>query len=80
MAIAKKKKKTAAAVHRKASAPRPKRQPKPRMRSAGHDDERVRARAFEIYTQRMGTGEPGDSVSDWLKAEQEIRRRKPKSK
>ncbi len=32
----------------------------------------VRKRAYEIYLERIGKGEPGDAKQDWLKAEQDI--------
>lgn len=35
--------------------------------------ERIRARAYEIYQQRVKRGTPGDAVSDWVQAEREIR-------
>lgn len=35
-------------------------------------EERIRGRAFEIYTARAANGAPGDAVSDWLQAEREI--------
>ncbi len=34
-------------------------------------EEQIRARAYEIYLAREG--EPGDELSDWLKAEAELR-------
>lgn len=48
-------------------------------RAAGEPDrvssrsiERVRARAYELYTQRMHHGGWGDALSDWLSAEREL--------
>ena len=48
-------------------------------RAAGESDrvssrgiERVRARAYELYTQRMHHGGWGDALSDWLSAEREL--------
>lgn len=35
--------------------------------------EAIRARAYEIYMSRRGSGVPGDPLSDWLQAECEIR-------
>ena len=34
--------------------------------------EQIAARAEEIYKQRCRTRQPGDAVSDWLKAEAEL--------
>lgn len=34
--------------------------------------ERVRQRALEIYERRRALGLPGDSVGDWLQAEEEL--------
>jgi len=34
-------------------------------------EERIRARAYEIYQARRGG--PGDAISDWLQAERELR-------
>lgn len=34
--------------------------------------ERVRARAFAIFSSRMQVGEHGDAASDWTRAEQEV--------
>jgi hypothetical protein len=33
----------------------------------------IRARAFEIFQARSTAGQPGDAVSDWLRAEEELR-------
>ena len=35
----------------------------------------VRARAYELYCARCEGGAPGDAVSDWLAAEDELRSR-----
>ena len=32
----------------------------------------IRVRAYELFQARMGNGQSGDSVSDWLQAEQEL--------
>ncbi len=34
--------------------------------------EAVRARAYEIYRERSGRGQPGDALSDWNQAEREL--------
>jgi hypothetical protein len=34
----------------------------------------IRQRAYEIFQERRQTGRQGDALSDWLEAEQEIRR------
>ena len=36
----------------------------------------IRQRAYEIFQERRQTGRQGDALSDWLEAEQEIRRRR----
>jgi hypothetical protein len=36
------------------------------------DEEAIRARAHEIYVQRVATGKLGDAESDWLEAESEL--------
>jgi hypothetical protein len=36
-------------------------------------DEQIRQRAYGIYEMRCREGMPGDAVSDWLRAEQELR-------
>jgi Protein of unknown function (DUF2934) len=38
--------------------------------------QRIRHRAQEIFEERAATGRKGDALSDWLEAEQEIRRRR----
>ncbi|GAB4221606.1 MAG: hypothetical protein Kow009_11830 [Spirochaetales bacterium] len=35
--------------------------------------EQIRAKAYEFYLRRISTGEPGDDLSDWLRAEAEIK-------
>ena len=37
-------------------------------------EEQVRQRAYEIYLSRQREDAPGDAASDWLRAEQELRR------
>ena len=37
--------------------------------------EEIRAKAHEIYLQRISSGEPGDDLSDWLRAEAEIKQK-----
>ena len=39
------------------------------------DAGQVRLRAHQIFRARMAAGAPGDSLSDWLQAEREIRER-----
>ena len=34
----------------------------------------IRQRAYEIFLERRATGRKGDTVTDWLEAEQEIRK------
>jgi hypothetical protein len=41
-------------------------------KAPGELEERIRARAFEIYRARLISSQPGDAVSDWLAAEREI--------
>ena len=36
------------------------------------DEEAIRARAYEIYEQRVATGKLGDADSDWMEAENEL--------
>ena len=36
----------------------------------------IHQRAYEIFQERRRTGRKGDALSDWLEAEQEIRRRR----
>jgi hypothetical protein len=36
--------------------------------------EHIQRRAYEIYQQRLQNQLPGDMISDWVKAEQEINR------
>ena len=38
-------------------------------------EEQVREYAYRIYLSRLREGVPGDAASDWLRAEQELRRR-----
>jgi hypothetical protein len=37
-------------------------------------DEEIREHAYRIYLSRVREGVPGDPVTDWLRAEQELRR------
>jgi hypothetical protein len=37
-------------------------------------EERIRARAYQIFEARAAGGSPGDPTSDWLQAETEVRR------
>ncbi len=36
--------------------------------------EAIAARAYEIYLERQRDGAPGDDISDWCRAEDELRR------
>jgi hypothetical protein len=38
--------------------------------------QQIRHRAYEIFLERRDTGRKGDAFSDWLEAEQEIRRQR----
>lgn len=35
--------------------------------------EKVKARAFEVYLERVRAGKPGDEISDWVAAENDIK-------
>jgi lipoate-protein ligase A len=35
--------------------------------------DRVEKRAYELYQERMITGTPGDDISDWFRAEKEMK-------
>jgi hypothetical protein len=35
--------------------------------------EKVKARAFKIFLERERNGKPGDEISDWVQAENEIK-------
>lgn len=35
--------------------------------------EEIRAKAHEMYLGRISSGEPGDDLSDWLRAEAEVK-------
>lgn len=52
------------------------RRTEPRKTGAGASEQQVRERAYRIYQARMREGVPGDPVSDWLRAEQELRPRR----
>ena len=41
-------------------------------------EEQVREYAYRIYLSRIREGVPGDAATDWLRAEQELRRRLPR--
>lgn len=43
---------------------------KPNLKSFLGDIEK---RAYEVYLERMKSGTPGDEMSDWLKAEKDIK-------
>jgi len=57
---------------RAARSARPESAPSSRSR---YTDEEIRHRAYEIYLSRLREEVPGDPVSDWVRAEQELRRR-----
>jgi hypothetical protein len=38
-------------------------------------DEEIKAKAFEIFAERVARGEAGDETGDWLKAEAEVKRK-----
>jgi hypothetical protein len=40
----------------------------------GSYDDTVRERAYQLYEARMQSNHPGDPVSDWLEAEQLVRK------
>ena len=46
--------------------------PAPAARAA---EEQIRTRAYQIFLSRQREGVPGDPVSDWVRAEQELRSR-----
>jgi hypothetical protein len=54
-----------------AKAPAP---AKPKARRGRTVEERIRARAYQIFEARAAGGPPGDPTSDWLQAETEVRR------
>ena len=35
--------------------------------------DKVKSRAFEVYLERERNGKPGDEISDWVQAENEIK-------
>lgn len=47
---------------------------KPRAGRGRSVEERIRARAYQIFEARATGGPPGDPTSDWLQAESELRR------
>ncbi len=47
---------------------------KPRAGRGRTVEERIRARAYQIFEARAAGGSPGDPTSDWLQAETEVRR------
>jgi hypothetical protein len=57
--------------------PAPSARPGPAPKPAGRTtEEQVRQRAFQIFMSRQREGVPGDPVTDWLRAEQELRNRR----
>ncbi len=57
---------------RVARSARPESASLPRARNT---EEQVRHRAYEIFLSRQREEVPGDPVSDWMRAEQELRNR-----
>jgi len=49
---------------------RPESAPRPR-----YTEQQIRQRAYEIFLSRQREDVPGDPVSDWVRAEQELRNR-----
>ena len=47
---------------------------KPRAGRGRTVEERIRARAYEIFEARVTGGPHGDPTADWLQAESELRR------
>jgi len=47
---------------------------KPKARRGRSVEERIRARAYQIFETRAAGGSPGDPTSDWIQAETEVRR------
>jgi len=47
---------------------------KPRAGRGRTVEERIRARAYQIFEARITGGAPGDPAADWLQAESELRR------
>jgi hypothetical protein len=43
--------------------------------SIGKYGEEVSKKAEEVYEKRIAAGKPGDELSDWLKAEKEIKKK-----
>jgi hypothetical protein len=35
--------------------------------------EKIKARSFEVYLSRVESGKPGDEISDWVRAENDIK-------
>jgi hypothetical protein len=35
--------------------------------------DKAKARAFEVFLERQRSGKPGDEISDWVQAENEIK-------
>lgn len=47
---------------------------KPAPKKSAVSDEDIRKRAEEIFNERMARGESGDHLSDWIKAEKELKK------
>jgi hypothetical protein len=47
---------------------------KPAPKKSAVSDEDIRKRAEEIFNERMARGEGGDHLSDWIKAEKELKK------
>lgn len=46
--------------------------PRPEARTT---EEQVRQRAYQLFLSRQREGVPGDPITDWVRAEQELRNR-----
>lgn len=58
----------------KVQPPQPGRPPAPP--AAPVSEQRIRERAYRIYEARRKEGVPGDPVTDWVRAEQELTARR----
>lgn len=69
-------KKTEKVPIKKAEAPK-KEAPKPAIAKPDLNTylDEIKKRAFEVYQERQKTKTPGDSLSDWLKAEKEVKQK-----
>lgn len=48
----------------------------PTARSAKSSEEKTRELAQKIYEERVRNNEPGDALSDWIKAEERMKKKK----